>query len=188
MHCCFRCSSSFQPSSGRFKMAPRVPIEQRQVIMRLSLQGVPQPIICSITGGSKTAVSRIIQAFRDKARHTDAKRSGRPRVTAIEYDILVAAAAFVKPFLTARQIADELSINASTETIRRRLKEAGLKSCAAAQKPHLKEDQWRQRLHFALAHERWTWAEWSTIIFSDECTFCTRWDQQQRVWWPMNFR
>lgn len=187
MHCCFRCSS-FQPSSGPFKMAPHVPIEQRQAITRLSLQGVPQRIICSITGRSKTAVSRIIQAFHDEARHTDAKRTSRPRVTTIEDDILVAAAAFVNPFLTARQIADELPINASTETIRRRLKEAGLKSCVAAQKPHLKEDQRRQRLDFAMAHEHWTLEEWSTVIFSDECTFCTRWDQQQRVWRPINFR
>lgn len=47
-------------------MPARVPMEVRRDIVHLSLQGVLQQTICSITGRSMTAVNRIIQAYRDE--------------------------------------------------------------------------------------------------------------------------
>ncbi|KAH9361504.1 hypothetical protein HPB48_013184 [Haemaphysalis longicornis] len=48
-------------------MAPRVPVEDRKLITRLFLEGLPQRVICQRTGRSKTAVSRIIRAIRNLA-------------------------------------------------------------------------------------------------------------------------
>lgn len=169
-------------------MAPRVPVEDRKLITRLFLEGLPQRVICQRTGRSKTAVSRIIRAFRDEGRVADAQRSGRPRVTQNVEDELIVAAVVTDPFLNAREIRDELSLEVSTPTIRRRLKEAGLSNCVAAKKPFLTGRQCQQRLQFAQEHQDWSQEEWGTVIFSDESTFCTRWDQQQRVWRPLNSR
>lgn len=166
------------------EMAPRVPIEDRRHIARLFVEGVPQREIARRTGRSKTAVTRIIRAFRDEGTLADAKRSGRPRVTT--HDIV--AAAVVDPFLSAKEIRDELSLSISTATVRRRLKEAGISNFAAAQKPFLPERQRQPRLDFALNHQRWNEEEWKNVVFSDESTFCTRWDQQRRVWRPLNSR
>ncbi|KAH7977841.1 hypothetical protein HPB49_003718 [Dermacentor silvarum] len=111
---------------------------------------------CRRTGRSKTAVTRIIRAFRDEGTLADAKRFGRPRVTT--HDIV--AAAVVDPFLSAKEIRDELSLSISTATVRRRLKEAGISNFAAAQKPFLPERQRQPRLDFALNHQRWNEEEW----------------------------
>ncbi|KAH6948867.1 hypothetical protein HPB50_026618 [Hyalomma asiaticum] len=112
-------------------------------------------------------------------------RLGRPRVSG-EEDALIIAAAVADPFLNAKEIKQELGLHMSSDTVRRRLKEAGLQNCAAAQKPFLTDNQRRQRLEFARAYKGWGVDEWSQVIFTDESTFCTRWDQQQRVWRPLN--
>lgn len=128
-------------------MPSRVPIEQRRHIVRLFIEGTTQWESCHLTGRSRTSVSRIIQAYRDdQGRLIDAERSGRPKVTSEEQELLIVAAAVADPLLSAKEIRQELSLNVSCETIRRRLKEAGLGSCVAAQKPHLTD---RQRLEKA---------------------------------------
>lgn len=63
--------------------------------------------------------------------------------------MLIVAAAVADPFLNAREIREELGLDISCDTIRRRLKEAGLESRVAAQKPHVTERQRQQRLDFA---------------------------------------
>lgn len=170
-------------------MPPRVPIEERRLIVRLHHEGVPQREICRRTGRSRTSVSRILTAYRDEdGRICDAQRSGRPRVTTLAEDEWIVAAAVVDPFLNSREIRDVLDLSCCCDTIRSRLREAGLVNCIAAQKPHLSTKQREERLNFARAFEQWSAEEWREVIFTDESTFCTRWDQQQRVWRPLNSR
>lgn len=183
----------FKNENGRIrfvaKMPSRVPIEERRRIVRLSIERVPQREICRRTRRSRTSVNRIIQAYRDEyGRIADAQRSGRPRLTTLEEDQQIVAAAVVDPFLNAREIRDALDLSCCSETIRSRLREAGLMNCVAAQKPHLTTKQREERLNFARAFEQWTAEEWREVIFTDESTFSTRWDQQQRLWRPLNSR
>lgn len=157
--------------------------------MRLFLEGVPQKEICRLTGRSKSAVTRAVKAYKEnEGRIVDAPRSGRPRATDEAADHLIIAAAVDDPYLTAQEIKEELGLNVSCDTIRRRLKEAGLKNCVAVQKPYLTDKQRRQRFEFARAYEHWAFDDWGQVIFTDESTFSTRWDQQQRVWRPVNCR
>ncbi|KAH7961853.1 hypothetical protein HPB52_012754 [Rhipicephalus sanguineus] len=65
-------------------MAPRVPMKIGDTS--------PEGDIARSTGRSETAVTRIIRAFRDDGTLADAKRSGRPRFTTHEDDILIVAA------------------------------------------------------------------------------------------------
>ncbi|KAH7947704.1 hypothetical protein HPB52_015220 [Rhipicephalus sanguineus] len=136
-----------------------------------------------------SAVNRIIQAYRSEdGRLKDAARPGRSRCTLEESDRLIVAAAVADPFQSAQQIKTALDLQVGVETIRRRLREAGLHGFIAAQKPHLTERQRRQRLEFARAHEHWTVEDWEEVIFSDESTFCSRWDQELHVWRPYKCR
>lgn len=170
-------------------MPPRVPEHERRYIARLFVERVPQKEIRRLTGRSKSAVARVVKAFRDdRGRIADAHRSGRPRISGEEEDKLIIAAVVADPFLSAKEIKNELGLHMSCDTIRRRLKEAGLRNCVAAQKPFLTENQRAQRLEFARAYEHWGVEEWCQVIFTDESTFCTRWDQQQSVWRPLNCR
>ncbi|KAH9381487.1 hypothetical protein HPB48_005538 [Haemaphysalis longicornis] len=170
-------------------MAPRVPVEDRKLITRLFLEGLPQRVICQRTGRLKTAVRRIIRAFRDEGRIAGAQRPGRPKITQHVEDELIVAAVVADPFLNASEIRDELPLEVSTSAIRRRFKEAGLSNCVAAKKPFLTGRQCQQRLQFAQEHQHWSQEEWGTVVFSDESTFCTRCrDQQWRVCRPLNSR
>ncbi|KAM7310368.1 hypothetical protein ISCGN_007276 [Ixodes scapularis] len=170
-------------------MASRVPLAERRNIIELSIQGVSQRQISNRTGRSLGAVNRIIQAYRDEdGRIEDAHRRGRPRSSSEEVDQLIVAAVVVDPFQNAREIKDALQIDLSESSIRRRLQEAGLGSCIAAQKPYLTDRQKRQCLNFACSHERRSVTDWGEVVFTDESTFLSRWDQQRHVWRPYNCR
>lgn len=167
-------------------MAPRVQIKDCRLITRLFVEGVPQKEISRRTGRSKTSASRIISAFRDERIPVDAKQSGQWKVTEYADDILIVAASFGDPFLTAKEIRDELSLDIFTATILCRLKEAELSNRAAVQKPLLTERKCLQCLYFAQNYQHWAKEEWRIVIFNDEVPFCTRWDQWQWVRRPLN--
>ncbi|KAH7955371.1 hypothetical protein HPB52_000793 [Rhipicephalus sanguineus] len=105
------------------------------------------------------------------------ERSGRPRATTEEEDRLITAAVVDDPFQSAEDISEALSLTVSSETVRR-LSELGLQSFVAAQKVC---SQLQERLMFATEMKDWTAEKWGEVSFSDESTFPTRWDHQQRV-------
>ncbi|KAH7958745.1 hypothetical protein HPB49_004401 [Dermacentor silvarum] len=52
----------------------------------------------------------------------------------------------------------------------------------------LDERHRNERLEFASAVESWCPNNWRAVVFTDEASFCTRWDQQRRVRRPHNCR
>lgn len=76
----------------------------------------------------------------------------------------------------------------SVSTIRRRLHEAGLKNQIAAQKTLLEQSHRDQRMEFASVVESWTPENWRAVVFTDEASFCTRWNQERKVWRPQGSR
>jgi transposase len=71
--------------------------------------------------------------------------------------------------------------NISADTIRRALKEAGLKAITKKKKPRLLKRHIRQRLDFALRHQYWTTEDWKCVIWSDE-TKINRLGSDGRKW------
>ncbi|KAL3206650.1 hypothetical protein MRX96_010706 [Rhipicephalus microplus] len=59
---------------------------------------------------------------------------------------------------------------------------AGLKSHVAARKPLLTSEHRRKRLDFVRQHEHWRAEDWHQVIFSDESTFTSCWNQRLRIW------
>ncbi|KAH6945446.1 hypothetical protein HPB50_008500 [Hyalomma asiaticum] len=86
-------------------MPPYVPLEQRQRIVELSLQGWSQRAICRLMNRSRAAVSRIIRTYRDHGGSlADRERSGRPRATDTQTNSLIVACVVVDPFIDAKEI------------------------------------------------------------------------------------
>ncbi|KAH6941459.1 hypothetical protein HPB50_018217 [Hyalomma asiaticum] len=73
-------------------------------------------------------------------------------------------------------------------TAKRRLAEAALRKRVACRKPLIRKTNQTKRLQFARDHENWTTSDWENVVFTDESSFTTRWDQRQRVWRPENSR
>ncbi|KAG0437741.1 hypothetical protein HPB47_017305 [Ixodes persulcatus] len=165
----------------------RVPIEERHHIVVLCKEGVSQREIAGRTRRPLSTVNRIIQAYRDENRLADAVRAPRSRVTDENDDLRIVGAASDDAFQSSSEIRKELGLLVSTKTIQRRLREAGLHSPIAAQKPLLTARRKQQRLAFAQDHEAWE-SCWDQVAFSDESTFSTRWDQQSGSWRPCHTR
>ncbi|KAH8035934.1 hypothetical protein HPB51_012308 [Rhipicephalus microplus] len=167
-------------------MSPRVPAVGRRRIVELSIQGFSQRVMCQLLQRSRNAVSRAIQAYRQTGGISDRDRAGRSRCTDDKVNKLIITAVVADLHTTAKGIKDALHLNASVGTIRRRLAEAGLANCVAAQKPHIKDRQRSMRLQFARSVQTWGSEVWGEVVFSDESTFSSRLDQERRVWRPMN--
>ncbi|XP_049519718.1 uncharacterized protein LOC125944032 [Dermacentor silvarum] len=160
----------------------RVPDDERRSIVYLSLKGYSQRYIGALVNRPLKTVNRIIQAYKYEGRIQDAPRASRPKATTDDEDALIVAAAVRNPFLPAPAIREDLDLDVSDTTVRRRLRTAGLHSRVAAQKPLLTAANKDARRQFAELHEAWTSEEWGRVTFSDELTFSMRQDQRWRVW------
>ncbi|KAH6927980.1 hypothetical protein HPB50_010210 [Hyalomma asiaticum] len=135
-----------------------------------------------MNGRSRSSVNRIMKAFSTEARLTNLSRGHRPNVTTDSDDDRIVEAARRNPKMTAKEIRNDLGLAASTQIVRERLHVGGLRSRVAAIKPFVSSRNRVKRLLFAQEHRSWTVEEWRNVIFTDESTFTSKWDQQQRTW------
>ena len=54
------------------------------------------------------------------------------------------------------------------QTVRRGLKEVGMKSVVKTNRPFLSKKHRKERMEFAIAHKDWTVEDWKRVIWSDE--------------------
>ncbi|KAM7282618.1 hypothetical protein ISCGN_002763 [Ixodes scapularis] len=127
----------------------RVPHSEREEIVKLSLEGYSQRNIASLSGRPLKTVNSIVRAYRDEGRIKDAPQDRRPRSTTIDQDLMIVAAVNEDPFQIANSVRTALELDVSDTTVRRRLREAGMQSRVAAQKPLLTPSNKTVRLKFA---------------------------------------
>ncbi|EEC11151.1 transposable element Uhu, putative [Ixodes scapularis] len=141
-------------------MAPRVSRDDRLRIIKLSKGGMPMRAISAEIGCALGTVLRVVRAYRDEGRVSDASRAGRRRATTEHEDLMIVAAVVDEPFLSAAEIKEELGIPASEATVRARLREAGLTCWNSNTKLRLSPGFKEIRLKFASEHRGWTVAQW----------------------------
>ncbi len=133
-------------------------------------------------GRSHSYIARHIDCTRDTVRAVLARhaatgspgsgaRSGRPRCTDDALDTAIAVTAHIDKFTSPRQIKRQLFLSVSTDTIDRRLQEAGLFGRVARHKRDYSADEVRKRLSFAEGYKDWTAEQWEKVLFSDEKCF-----------------
>ena len=94
---------------------------------------------------------------------------GRPRKTSFEDGAPMVEAHENDRFRIPEETC--LDFNVSGRTVSRRLKESGLRARKAATKPHLKPEHREARMNWAVKYRRWTLADWSNVLFTDEASF-----------------
>ncbi len=82
----------------------------------------------------------------------------------------------------SKDVAENLDVDVTPRTIRRRLREKGLKSCKACKKPFVSRRNRALRLRWAEEHVHWTTQRWEKVLWSDERPFLLRWTGNVRVW------
>ncbi|KAH6921257.1 hypothetical protein HPB50_027758 [Hyalomma asiaticum] len=116
-----------------------------------------------------------------QGRQTVMPHRRRPKATRKDEDTLMLAAVVENPFQSARQVREQLDVDAYLATVRRRLRSAGLQNSVAARKPVVTASNKKSRVQFTEAHASWMANDWGRVIFSDESNFITRQDQRHMV-------
>ncbi|KAH6947152.1 hypothetical protein HPB50_017225 [Hyalomma asiaticum] len=128
---------------------------------------------------SSPLTCEIVQAYKFDRRIKDAPRKLRRGATSHEEGLAIVAAVADNPRCSAQEIKVNLGLKASKSTVKRR--QAGLKSRTAEQKVLLRTDNKDKRLQFAQRHAGSIEQDWKKVMFTDESTFTTCWEQKTRI-------
>ncbi|KAI2651864.1 Transposable element Tc1 transposase [Labeo rohita] len=142
-------------------------VVQKTTIDTLHKEDKPQTFITKDIGCSQSAVSK----------HVNRKLSGRKSLQR-----LVKQNRF-KNLGELHKEWTEAGVKASRATTHRRVKEFGYSCCIPLVKPLLNHSQCQRRVTWAKEKKKWTVAQWSKVLFSDESMFCISFENQgPRVW------
>jgi hypothetical protein len=97
-------------------------------------------------------------------------RTGRPKLYDVRFERRVLRLARWNAKMTYEDMKMQLDTYLSRDTLRRILQEHGLFSWLAKKRPYLTEAAVKKRIKWCLEHADWTFEEWATIIWSDECS------------------
>jgi len=114
------------------------------------------------------SVQRIIRNFSKKKNYKRRKGGGRLQKLSRNDKIRIRNRISNNPWLTAKEIANELEIKVSAETIRKYLKSQGYRWKKPVQKPQLTKANKTLRFNWALRHKNYNF---SNVIFADESSF-----------------
>ncbi|KAH6922171.1 hypothetical protein HPB50_010254 [Hyalomma asiaticum] len=143
-----------------------------------------------IVSADSTAKNRLLQSetiphicatYKFYRRIKDAPRKPRRGATSHEERLAIVAAVADNPRCSAQDIKVNFGLKASKSTVKRRLHQAGLKSRTAEQKVLLRTANKDKRLQFAQRHAGWIEQDWKKVVFTDESSFTTSWDQKTRI-------
>jgi hypothetical protein len=137
---------------------------------------------CPYCGKPKTSLQRD---------GTDRPRIGRPSVTTPAQDRYIQASHLRDRYrmatTTARVTPGTYNPSISAQTVRSRLREAGLKACRPVVRQVLTRHHRQQLCLWAQTHRRWTRQDRQKVLFADESRFClTRGDGRIRIYRQRN--
>lgn len=91
-------------------MPPRVKVQTRQTIVRMSLNGTSQGKVARAVGITQTSLNRVVDAFRDERRVRDIGRKC-PRKTTEGEDNAMVEGSCEDPLITAGKIKDSTGLD-----------------------------------------------------------------------------
>lgn len=130
-------------------------VSGRQIAQRL---GVSTGTVHNVRASSKVSAQKNQGGRPFKLTATDKRQLVR-MVTSGQVDTAVQA---------TRELRDAIPVDFGVDTVRRALREAGLKAMVKQKKPRLLPRHIRQRLAFAIKYQHWTVHDWRRGVFSDE--------------------
>lgn len=177
---------------------------QRQFRQRLSAEemnrgtgmleaGVSQRRVAEVLNVSQSVVSRMWNRYLVTGNASHNHGGGRRRSTTVRQDRFLVIQARRHRFQNATSLNNDFQnatgVQISTQTLRNRLHESGLRARRPAIRVPLTPRHVQERLLFAQNHVRWTINDWTPVLFTDESRFCLDFtDKRQKVWRMPNER
>ncbi|XP_071245495.1 uncharacterized protein, partial [Salvelinus alpinus] len=159
---------------------PRVPAHLRERALDMLQGGMRTADVVRAINCNVCTVRRLRQRYRETGRTVDHPRSSRPRVTTPAQDRYIQTSHLRDKYRTATTTArvkpgtHNLSICA--QTLRNRLREAGLRTCRPVVRQVLTRHHRQQRCLWVQTHRRWTRQDWQKVLFTDEPVLWSRID------------
>lgn len=103
--------------------------------------------------------------------HCESKpRAGRPKIINDTAKRAIIRHIKKNPFLSYEELINTLQLSISRRTLYTVLNESGYGKWKAQKRPKLTPEAAKCRYDWALKHKDWTYDQWSTVIWSDECS------------------
>uniref|UniRef100_A0A8K9XXR5 Tc1-like transposase DDE domain-containing protein n=1 Tax=Oncorhynchus mykiss TaxID=8022 RepID=A0A8K9XXR5_ONCMY len=173
-------------------MMPRVPAHLHERAFGMLQGGMRTADVARAINCHVCTVRRLRQRYREMGRTADRPRSGRPRVTTPAEDRYILTSHLRDRYrmaTTARVTPGTHNPSISAQTVRNRLREAGLRACRPVVRKVLTRHHRQQCCLWAQTHHRWTRKDWQKVLYTDESRFClTRGDGRIRVYRQRNER
>ena len=155
--------------------------------------GLSQREVARVLGVSQSVVSRMWTRFHLTGNVMHQHAGVRERSTTRAQDRFIALQARRHQFNNAttlrRELQNATGVRFSTQTIRNRLHEAGLRSWRPAICIPLTRHHVQEHLEWARDHVTWALNDWTPILFTDKSRFCVDFtDRRARVWRMRNER
>ena len=181
-------TTGFRSEIARSNM-PRLPQHCRDQAIGMMQGGVSMRQVARHFGCSRMTIYRLQMRYRDTGRTQDRPRSGQPRVTTPRQDRRIRMLHLRDRFRTATTTANETPGRAnnriSAQTVRRRLREYGIRPYRPYIGLVLNDRRRRNRRIWGRNHSGrgWQMGTWRRVMFSDESRFqLYRADGRQRVY------
>lgn len=134
--------------------------------------GRSQRAVAAHFGVHEATISRLRHRLIQTGSVADRQRPGQPRVTTLRQDRYIRLThlrdRFRSSARTARETRGRRRRRVSATTVRRRLKDAGIRCRRPYVGARLTRQHRRNRLNWATAHARWQMRDWRNILFTDE--------------------
>src|SRR5271156_374847 len=138
--------------------------------------------IVAVTGYGISSVSRLCSKHRSHLAKSLGGRPSKLSPTNIRHaQRLISSGKADTAVDVAKVLSNVTNQPLSAQTVRRGLKEAGLKPVVKKKKPFLSKRHRKARMDFALAHQHWTVEDWKVVVWSDE-TKINRLGSDGRKW------
>ena len=123
-----------------------------------------------------STIYRLMERHRVTEDVSDRRRNGRPRVTSVRQDRLIRLThlrnSFKSAAATSRQTRGLNNRRISVDTVRRRLRNAGLRARRPYWGPRLTGWHRAERLRWCRNNVNRRLRDWHDMLFSDESRFC----------------
>lgn len=147
----------------------------KEAVINALKKGMSQSAVANNFGISQQLISVWYRWYMKTGNLNNKSRSGRPRKTSAREDRIIKKQSVADPQKSARQIRDDLEVNHGVKlhvsTVKRRLVANDLHGRRPSRKPLISSKNKKARLQFAEKFGKWSKADWSKVLWSDESKF-----------------